>query len=900
MKKVLVALLILLILLGASVVALPIIFKDKLVTLVTNEANKNLNAVLTVKDFKVSIFKDFPNISVALMGYDISGVGQFENVSLVNGEELAISLNLFSLLSGDGYEVEGIYLEKPNVYVYVDKEGNANYDIAKPSEEVEEESPSTEEEGDIQIKLKAWEINEGNLTYDDHSLEVYTALKSFNHSGSGDFSLTQFVMSTQTDAKEFDLGYAGMNYLSQTKLNLSADLDIDLDRMFFGFKQNKLVLNDLELGFNGNVEMPGDDIKMDLALNSSQSSFKNLISLIPAVFLEGYESVQADGEFALDASAKGIYNDNTYPGFDLNLMVKNASVKYPDLPAAITQIALKSRVSSAGGNDLDNVIIDISNFHADIANNPMDLSLYVTTPLSDPNIDAKLYAKLNLENLAKAVPMQGYNYRGKVDANVVMKGKMSSLEMEQYDQFNASGNLSLRGLALEGDSVPMPVKVDSTYLEFNPQYLALTYLQASVEGAALSASGKLSNYMGYIFKDQDLTGNLDLYSDYINLNAFMTEEEGPVTTEPEAETEEEMGYVPVPGNIDFTLNAKVKEMLYEDMVMQDFGGILEVKNKTISFKNVGLKALGGEMVLNGTYATPADEPEVAMDFVVNNLDINTTANTFNTVAKLAPIAKACKGAFNAKFGIRGRLDAGMNPKWESFNGEGLVSTLNVVFEDFEPINRLANKLKMDGMKKQSVQDTKVNFELKEGKVFIKPVETKLGDIPAKIAGYTAIDQSIDYTFNLKVPREKLGAQASDAIAGLSEKLGASSGALAKVIDVDVFITNTVSDPKIRANLAGMANDLKNELVDKAKEELNKKKQELEDEAKKRLEEEKQKALQEAEEAKRKLEEEKQKALDKAEAEKKRLEEEAKRKAEEEKKRLEEEAKKKAKNLFKKP
>ena len=105
----------------------------------------------------------------------------------------------------------------------------------------------------------------------------------------------------------------------------------------------------------------------------------------------------------------------------------------------------------------------------------------------------------------------------------------------------------------------------------------------------------------------------------------------------------------------------------------------------------------------------------------------------------------------------------------------------------------------------------------------------------------------------------------------------------------MFFTNTVSDPKLRVNLAGGVKDLKNQITDKLKWEFNNKKDSLENALKQRAAEEKQKLQDEADAAKKKLEEEKRKQ-----------EEEIKRKAEEERKRLEEEAKKKARNLLGKP
>ncbi|TXC81350.1 AsmA-like C-terminal region-containing protein [Luteibaculum oceani] len=888
MRKVFIALLILLVLFGTMVIAVPVIFKDKLVTLITNEANKNLDAVVKIEDFKVSIIKSFPDLTVSLVNFDVSGRGEFQGVSLVNGKDCSITVDIFKLLGGDAVQVKSVNLTQPNLYVFITEEGKANYDIAIDGG-TEETSDAASGDSDLKISLQGWTVSDASVVYDDRSLGFYTDIQGLENEGKGDFTLSQFILETKAKAKEFTLAYEGVSYISRVALDLTAQMDMDLDKMFFGFRQNQIQLNDLKLSVNGSVAMPDDDIKLDLATSSSQSNLKHLISILPGVFMEGYENIKVDGVFDLDAKVKGIYNDNTYPGLDIALNVKDGSINYPELPSSVERISLKSKVHSEGGADLDNLVVDLANFHAEIANNPVDLSLLITNPISDPHIDGKLYTKLNLNELANAVPMKGYDLKGKFAANLVMKGKMSSLEMQRYEDFQASGNIAAQGISLSGDSVPSPVKLDTARMELSPKFIALNVLKAELEGNKLEANGRLENYMGYMFKDQDLKGKMLLKSDLVNLNAFMTEEEaGPITSAETAEVEESMGHLEVPGNIDFTLESDIKELLYEDLIVNDFKGIVLVKNKTLSFQNVKAKALGGEMLVNGTYSTADEKPMVAMSFKVEGLDINKTATTFNTVEKLAPIAKNATGKFNAAFSISGALDENMSPAWESFMGDGKVGTKNVFFENFEPINRLASKLSWDRLSKQKIADTDVQFEIKEGKVFVKPVETKIGDIPTRIAGYTAITQEIDYTFNMRIPKEKLGDAAISALSNLSNKLGGAS-TLGETINLDVFFTNTVSDPKVRTNFAGMASDLKNQVKKELTNKVNEKKDELEEEAKRKLEEQKAKAQKEAEEAKRKLEEEK-----------RRLEEEAKRKAEEEKNRLKEEAKNKLRDALKRP
>lgn len=885
MKKVFLAFLILILLMAVAVIAVPVVFKDKLVSVVNQEASKNLNAEVKVNDFSASIIKDFPNISLSLLDFNITGVDTFKNVSLVNGEELTLSINLFGLLQGNNVSIEGITLSNANINILVLEDGTANYDIAKSDDAEVEEAPSESGE-ELKINLKSWQISGSNFWYVDRSMAFETQLKGIENTGSGDFTLSQFLLKTNTSSEAFSLSYEGISYLSESKMDLAAEFDIDLDKMFFGFRQNELKVNDLILNFAGSIAMPENgDIVMDLDASTTQSQLKNLLSLIPAVFTEEYDNIKVDGGFDFSAQVKGIFNDNTYPAFNLGLDVRDGVVQYPDLPSKVDRIALKAKVSSDGGADLDNMVVDLANMHAEIANNPIDLALHLEHPISDPLIDAKVYGKIDFASLKKALPLDGYDLKGKLNANLTMKGKMSTLEMEDYENFNAAGSASLSRMVLAGAEMEEPVSIDTAHMEFNPKFIKLSTLEAKLGANKVSANGALSNYMAYVFKDKELVGNLNLSSDLLDLNALMTEDES-TTTETPIPGEASSAYVEVPKNINFVLQSDIKKILYEDYVLENFKGELKIENQEISFNNVNMQSFGGDIALNGFYQTREELPKVGLNFKVENLDVNKVASTVNTVEKLAPIAKSATGKFDASFKVDGALDKDLNPVWNAYRGDGLVKTKSIYIENFEAINRLAEKLNVKRLAKQTIADTKMTFEIKEGRVFIKPLVTKLGDIPARIAGSTGFDQSIDYTFNLAMPKSYLGATANNAISGLTEKLGASSS---ENIDIDVFFTNTVSDPKLRVNLAGGVKDLKNQITDKLKWEFNNKKDSLENALKQRAAEEKQKLQDEADAAKKKLEEEKRKQ-----------EEEIKRKAEEERKRLEEEAKKKARNLLGKP
>ena len=97
-----------------------------------------------------------------------------------------------------------------------------------------------------------------------------------------------------------------VKYFNKTAVNFDAEIEADLVKSKYTFKQNVAKLNELELQFDGFVEMPTDDISMDLTFNAPKTDFKNILSLIPAVYMTDFKQLKTSGKMGLSSFAKGI------------------------------------------------------------------------------------------------------------------------------------------------------------------------------------------------------------------------------------------------------------------------------------------------------------------------------------------------------------------------------------------------------------------------------------------------------------------------------------------------------------------------------------------------------------------------------------------------------------------
>ena len=120
-----------LIILMAAAFAIPFVFKKQIAELVKKEINKSLLARVDFSDVSLSLFRHFPKVSISIEGLTVIGVNEFANDTLLAAHGVDASVNLISVIKGKDIKVSGVYLQSPRIHAIVNKEGKANWDIAK-------------------------------------------------------------------------------------------------------------------------------------------------------------------------------------------------------------------------------------------------------------------------------------------------------------------------------------------------------------------------------------------------------------------------------------------------------------------------------------------------------------------------------------------------------------------------------------------------------------------------------------------------------------------------------------------------------------------------------------------------------------------------------------------------
>ncbi len=819
------------------IIILPFAFKGKIEDKVKEEVNNSLNAKVNWTDYGLSLFRSFPDFSVKLTGLTVVGIDEFEEDTLLNMKTFYASINLMSVFSGN-YEVKTIKLDEPKILYKILEDGKSNVDIVKETEgeavdttEVVSEEPST-----FKLTLKKFIIKNADIIYDDREGEMFVSLQDFNFSLKGDLSEDFTSLYTKTEIAQMTFVYDGIKYFNKANVELNADFDADLVNSKYTFKENELRINQLFLGFDGFFVMPEEGYEMDLTFFTKKTEFKSFLSLVPAVYSKDFEDIEAQGKLALNGLIKGTYNEVLYPTINLDIVVEDGMFKYPDLPKSVDNIEINTNVSNPGGS-LDEMIVDIKKFHIEMAENPVDIKMLIVTSEEDVSLDGNIKGKIDLAQVKDFYPLaEGEDLSGVIKVDLNTKGNLSSIENEKYDEFEADGNLNIKGMNYQSEDFPQGILISNAEMNFSPKYLSLIDFQAKFGKSDLAANGKIDNILSYLFNDEVLSGNFKVSSDYLNLNEFIEDSEQIETTEETttSETESTMTVFEVPDNFDFSLTAVVGKLIYDNMEMTSVYGKVLIKDAAVVLENLNMDMLDGKLIVDGSYGTQDPQnPNVDFGLNINKFDIQKSYKTFGTMKKLVPIAEKTFGNFSAKMKLKMTLDKEMMPVMKSVSGNGSIFTSPMIIKNAKMFSKLADELKMSQFKELKLDKAEISFSITDGNVVVKPFDVMLGNINANISGSSNLDQSINYVMKFDIPKEEFGGAANNVLSSLL------SGANAKglnisvkdVVTVNALVTGTVTDPKVKLFMGEVTESVIEDLKDKVIEDVKEKVEEVIDNAK---------------------------------------------------------------------
>ncbi len=646
-------------------------------------------------------------------------------------------------------------------------------------------------------------------------------------------SLPAFNLNLDVDNAFFQ--YPGLpmgvsDIFAKAKINSPSS---NLDKMVIDVTKFKMKLGNNPLLGRLKLKTPMSDPDIDTRIKGTL----NFADLAKAFPMEGVESLSGSMKADVEADARlSSIEQEDYESVDMKgfLQFSKLSYKADGMPAVLIdaldmnftprQVNIEKFVSKLGKSDLratgsiDNILAYISpnktmRGKLNIRSNYFNADEWMASPTETPTTVT-----------ASATPVEVFD---RFDFDIT--GRINKLDYDVYD---------LKNIVVDGNATSNKISIDN--------------FQLDIGSSDLQGSGTITNVFNYLYKNETLGGDLAVNSDLFDLNEFMVEvpeQDGKVKAQKISNTES-VGPILIPDNVNINLDAKIKQVKYTNLNLNNVRGNIKVRDNKAELKNCVANLFKGEMEMDGKYDTSdPKKPAFNLDYQIKQWDFQNAFTKLNTFQKIAPIGEFISGRFNSKFSFSGLLGDDMFPDISTLSADGFFHTLNGAVKSFGPLEKLSNKLNIAAFNNLNLKDTRNWFDIKDGRVELQEFNYKYDDIDMLISGSHGFDTDMDYKILAKIPRElwanNAAGKAADKGLGFLKKEAGKLGVnvdLGDFIDVQINILGTMKNPKIKIkplgsggkSLKDTAKDIVDDVVTEAKEKVKEKVDEVKTDVKEKV------------------------------------------------------------------
>ncbi|ESU29472.1 putative outer membrane protein [Flavobacterium limnosediminis JC2902] len=792
-----------------ALAATPFLFKNKIKELVAKSINENVDAKVAFEDVGLSLFKNFPNASVTIDKLSIINKAPFEGDTLFYAGEVNLKMSVKELFKGEGeaMNIEGFSSKDGLVNIIFNKDGIGNFDIALKDDKPEDESKSKP----FAMSIQKYSVENLRFRYTDEKSKIKMVIDSLNHEGTGDLAADNLDLKTKSTAK-LSLDMDKMNYMNNVALSLDAVLGIDMKNQKYTFRNNKALINQLPLEFDGFIQMVEKGQVYDLKFKTPTSDFKNFLGLIPAAYAGNINTVKTTGEFRVDGTVKGNLTDTTIPKFNIAIASNNASFQYPDLPKSVQNIVIDTKIINETGL-MNDTYVNLDKLSFRIDQDVFNAKANIRNISENALVNAELKGVINLANVTKAYPVKlDKPLSGILKADVVTKFDMKSVETSQYQNIQNSGNIALSGFNYTGPEMAKPVQISQAVVAFNPNQIRLNQLDLKTGKSDVHLTGTLDNFYGFVFRNQILKANFNMNSNQFLVSDFMTP--SAPTTEGSAKKEA----VKIPAFLDCAVTAKVNTVVYDNLTLKDVSGKMIIRDEAVTLQNLKTSIFDGVIGVDGVVSTKGKVPTFKMNLGLNKVDIAKSFTQLDMLKSIAPIAGVIDGKLNSTIKLSGNLDAmEMTPDLKTISGDlfGQLLSTRVNAQNSQLLSSLASNVKFIDVNKLNLNDVKVALAFDNGRVNVKPIDLKYQDVKVTVGGTHGFDQSMNYNLKFDVPAKYLGPEVGKLLSKLTP---AEQGKLENV-PVNATMTGSFKSPKVTTDMKQAVTNVTTQLVNYQKNKL---------------------------------------------------------------------------------
>jgi len=723
--------------------------QDKIVQLVVDEVNRNVNAQIDVHDVSMSFWERFPLASIKFQDVTIHNAksfGQKTAQNLLVTEYLYFDLDLKTLIS-DKPQIRRLSVGPGELNLLVDKQNKPNYFIAKSAES-----------GGGEFELGNLEIKGLKVNYTDFG----SGIKQTFDVKSADISAI-----IGEEEKLFDVN-----------VSIENPTFVPVKYIFFedyGFVGHITLTNENIMNWYGIVNFDGVEIenKGSYAIGTSSLALEVSPFLVDDdLAIKLFKSIDIPikpnklslnvNKLLLQASSQSVYLNASYlldGSFDIN--------------KEFNSIDLNNKGVIVWDNN--NLQINVQKLNASYANS--NLGFVGEFNSRNTNISGKLNFHVELNDFEEYLNQYKIeNPKGILDGNFQIENH-NTLNNKNFNI--RKGEVGLTNLALNLTDNHLNIEDVQSLLYFSDDEIIVEELKGIINKNDVEFNGTTKGLQQYLFSGGVLSISGDVFSNEFYLSDFLY-----------ASPESKSGTIKLGEKLNMDMDVIVKDLRNNNFIGSNLSLKLDKKGHKLNFKNFDINTSGGHLSGNGVFLEQDNgEWYTTISANIDQIEIGTFFAQMNDFGQNYIVSDNLKGQLTASISSDFVFNPQFKVKTESIYLDADVEVVDGELINYKALEELSDFISVDELNHIKFNTLKNRISIHDNKIVIPQMQIQSSAIDIGVVGEHYFNDNIDYQISVGL---------TDVLFGkIPRKLRKDSKRRKnKKLTLFVDITGNINDPKI--------------------------------------------------------------------------------------------------------
>ena len=791
-----------------ALVASVFIFKDRIIEAFIQEANKSLSTPIKIGKIEISAWNDFPNLAIVFTDVYVEDSHPQEH-ALLTAKTISFFLNPIEAWNGK-YSIRGLQVMDSETDLKINAVGKSNFTIVKESKDGG---------GSISFDLRNVRLVNTRVSYDDQQSHLHHIFGSEKLVASISTKNNVYDIIADGDLLTEQIGIGKNLFLKNKLFDVHTQLTYDDVKKTVDINPSTLKTNASTFDVSGNYLFKDKNI-IDIAATGKDTDIQTLLSLLPDELSQKLKQYESKGDIYFNVSLKGEISEQKSPFISTSFGCKDATLFHPDYKSRIEHANLEGSFASASFTQLSRAELFLKNISGDLNGKAFTANLAMQN-LEDPYLSFDFKGDLEAADILNFYPLPEIKeLMGSIKADFSFEGKVSLLKKKATaQQVRTSGSIEMNQVNFSYGKTGIHFKDLNGTFQFNSNDLALSQVSGRFENSDFLLNGFFKNIVTFLFFDDQPVGiETDLKSDFLDVDQLFSI----------GFTGDSSDYkFSISPNLHLNFNCDVKALKYKRFKPTDIKGDLLVKNQVAVSRNILLKAMGGDLTLNGI--VDAKNPkaiDVISSFKLNGVHVDSIFYVFENFHQDFIEDKHLKGQTDADVSLEMTLNRKLNLIPETLIADISATIKNGELNNFDPLQDLKKYLDDETLARLRFADLKNDIHIENKIIYIPQMEIRSNATVLQVSGTHTFDQKIDYRIIAPL-RNKKKIDPDESFGAIEEDKSGKAKVFLKVIgttdEFDVSYDKTALKKKLGNDMKKEVQELKEAFRLKGK----KKKKELE-------------------------------------------------------------------------